>query len=143
MDMWLVWLIIAVVFLVVEAMTVEIVSIWFTAASIVSMILALCNLDLAWQIGGFAVTSILLIIFTRPLVAKYLQKNESKTNVESLIGTVATVTKVILPDDRGEVKVKGQYWLAISTDNKEIKENTKVSILAIEGAKLIVKNIEE
>ena len=143
MDMWLVWLIIAVVFLVVEAMTVEIVSIWFTAASIVSMILALCNLDLAWQIGGFAVTSILLIIFTRPLVAKYLQKNESKTNVESLIGNVATVTKVILPDDRGEVKVKGQYWLAISTDNKEIKENTKVSILAIEGAKLIVKNIEE
>ena len=143
MDMWLVWLIIAVVFLVVEAMTVEIVSIWFTAASIVSMILALCNLDLAWQIGGFAVVSILLIIFTRPLVTKYLQKNESKTNVESLIGNIATVTKDILPDDRGEVKVKGQYWLAISTDNKEIKENTKVSILAIEGAKLIVKNIEE
>ena len=96
-----------------------------------------------WQIGAFAATSILLIIFTRPLVAKYLQKNESKTNVEALIGNIATVTKDILPDDRGEVKVKGQYWLAISTDNDEVKENSKVSILAIEGNKLIVKKIKE
>ena len=143
MDMWLVWLIIAVVFLIVETMTVEIVSIWFTAASIISMILALCNVHVGWQIGAFAATSILLIIFTRPLVAKYLQKNESKTNVEALIGNIATVTKDILPDDRGEVKVKGQYWLAISTDNDEIKENSKVSILAIEGNKLIVKKIKE
>jgi membrane protein implicated in regulation of membrane protease activity len=143
MEMWIVWLVIAVVFLIVETLTVEIVSIWFTAASIVSMILSLCNLDLPWQIGAFAVVSILLIVFTRPLVTKYLQTNESKTNVESLIGNIATVTKDILPNDRGEVKVKGQYWLAISSDNKEIKQNAKVSILAIEGAKLIVKNIEE
>ena len=143
MDMWLIWLIIAVVFLIVETITVEMVSIWFTLASIVSMILALCNVHVGWQIGAFAASSILLIIFTRPLVTKYLQKNESKTNVEALIGNIATVTKDILPDDRGEVKVKGQYWLAISTDNDEIKENSKVSILAIEGAKLIVKKIKE
>ena len=143
MDMWLIWLIIAVIFLIVETITVEMVSIWFTLASIVSMILALCNVHVGWQIGAFAASSILLIIFTRPLVTKYLQKNESKTNVEALIGNIATVTKDILPDDRGEVKVKGQYWLAISTDNDEIKENSKVSILAIEGAKLIVKKIKE
>ena len=142
MDMWLIWLIIAVVFLIVETITVEIVSIWFTLASIVSMILALCNVHVGWQIGAFAASSILLIIFTRPLVTKYLQKNESKTNVEALIGNIATVTKDILPDDRGEVKIKGQYWLAISADNKQIESGKKVSVLAIEGAKLIVKIYE-
>ena len=76
------------------------------------------------------------------VVARYLKRNESKTNVDSLIGAIATVTKDINPDDRGEVKVNGQYWLAISSDNNLIETGNKVSILAIEGAKLIVKKYE-
>ena len=140
--MWLIWLIIAVFFLGVEWMTVELISIWFTGASLVAMVLALLNLEIGWQIGGFCVVSILLIIFTRPIVARYLKRNESRTNVDSLIGEVGTVTKDIVPDDRGEVKIKGQYWLAISSNNKLIETGTKVSILAIEGAKLIVKIYE-
>jgi membrane protein implicated in regulation of membrane protease activity len=88
------------------------------------------------------VLSILLIIFTRPILNKYLKKNESKTNVDALIGMIATVTKEILPDERGEVKIKGQYWLAVSANNDIIELGSKVSILAIEGAKLIVKKYE-
>jgi ATP-dependent RNA helicase CshB len=72
-------------------------------------------------------------------IYRYLKRNEAKTNVDSLIGEVATVTKEIVPDDRGEVKIKGQYWLAISADNSQIEAGKKVSILAIEGNKLIVK----
>ena len=140
--MWLIWLIIAVFFLGVEWVTVELISIWFTGASLISMVLALLNLEIGWQIAGFCVVSILLIIFTRPVVARYLKRNESRTNVDSLIGEVGTVTKDIVPDDRGEVKIKGQYWLAISSNNKLIETGTKVSILAIEGAKLIVKIYE-
>ena len=140
--MWLVWLIIAVFFLVIEGMTVELISIWFTGASLIAMILSLFNLELGWQLGAFCVVSIGLIIFTRPVVARYLKRNEAKTNVDSLIGDVATVTKEIVPDDRGEVKIKGQYWLAISANNSQIEVGKKVSILAIEGNKLIVKIYE-
>ena len=140
--MWLIWLIIAIFFLGVEWMTVELISIWFTGASLIAMVLALLNLNIGWQIGGFCVVSILLIIFTRPVVARYLKRNESKTNVDSLIGEVGTVTKDIVPDDRGEVKIKGQYWLAISSNNSLIEVGKKVSILAIEGAKLVVKIYE-
>ena len=140
--LWIFWLVVSILFLIVEWMTVEIVSIWFTGAGIISMILALCNVPLEWQILTFCVVSVALIIFTRPIVARHLKKNESRTNVDSLIGEIATVTKDILPDDRGEVKIKGQYWLAISADNKLIEANKKVSILAIEGAKLIVKLYE-
>ena len=107
--MWGIWLGLSIFFLVVEWMTVELISIWFTGASIVAMILALLNVPLGWQIAAFCVVSVLLIVFTRPIVARYLRRNESKTNVDSLIGEVATVTKEILPDERGEVKVKGQY----------------------------------
>lgn len=140
--MWIVWLVVAIFFLIVEWMTVELISIWFTGASLVAMALALCNLEIGWQLGGFCLISIILIIFTRPAVARYLKRNESRTNVDTLLGEVATVTKEILPDDRGEVKIKGQYWLAISFDNKQIEVGKKVSILAIEGAKLIVKIYE-
>lgn len=140
--MWIFWLVVAVLFLVVEFATVELVSVWFSGAAIVSMIISLCGLSLEWQILAFCLVSILLIVFTRPIVAKHLKRNESKTNVDTLIGEVATVTKDILPDDRGEVKIKGQYWLAISSTNEKIEANKKVSILAIEGAKLIVKLYE-
>lgn len=140
--MWLMWLVIAIFFLGVEWMTVELISIWFTGASLVAMVLSLFNLELGWQIGAFCLVSIALIIFTRPVVARYLKRNEAKTNVDSLIGEVATVTKEIVPDDRGEVKIKGQYWLAISANNVFIEVGKKVSILAIEGNKLIVKIYE-
>ena len=140
--MWIFWLVVAVLFLIVEFATVELVSVWFSGAAIVSMIISLCGLSLEWQILAFCLVSILLIVFTRPIVAKHLKRNESKTNVDTLIGEVATVTKDILPDDRGEVKIKGQYWLAISSTNEKIEANKKVSILAIEGAKLIVKLYE-
>ena len=141
-HMWIIWLSIAIFFLVVEGMTVELISIWFTGAGLVAMVLALLNLEIGWQLAAFCVVSILLIIFTRPIVARYLKRNESKTNVDSLLGEIATVTKDILPDDRGEVKIKGQDWLAISADNKQIESGKKVSVLAIEGAKLIVKIYE-
>ena len=140
--MWIVWLSIAIFFLVIESITIELISVWFTGGSLLAMVLSLLNLELGWQIAVFCVTSIILIIFTRPIVTRYLKRNESKTNVDSLIGTIATVTKDILPDDRGEVKVNGQYWLAISSDNNQIENGTKVTILAIEGAKLIVKKYE-
>lgn len=138
-HMWIIWLAISIIFLVVEGMTVELISIWFTGAGLVAMFVSLLDLGIWWQLGAFSVVSIVLIIFTRPIVARHLKRNESKTNVDSLIGEVATVTKDILPDDRGEVKIKGQYWLAISSNNEKIEVGNKVSILAIEGVKLIVK----
>lgn len=140
--MWIVWLAIAIFFLIIESITVELISIWFTGGSLIALIVSLIVPELGWQIAAFCVSSILLIIFTRPIVARYLKRNESKTNVDSLIGGIATVTKDILPDDRGEVKVNGQYWLAISSENILIESGNKVSILAIEGAKLIVKKYE-
>ena len=141
-NIWYIWLSLAVFFLIIESMTVEIISIYFTGGALVSMALSLLGAPLEWQILTFCVVSIILIIFTRPIVARYLKRNESKTNVDTLIGDVATVTKEILPDERGEVKIKGQYWLAVSANNDIIELGSKVSILAIEGAKLIVKKYE-
>lgn len=139
MEYWMLWLAIAFVFLIVEGMTIEVISIWFAISALLCMVLDLIGLGIYWQLGAFLISSILLILFTRPVITKYLKKNESKTNVDSLIGEIATITKEILPDERGEAKVKGQYWLAVSATNEKIDVGSKVNIIAIEGAKLIVK----
>ena len=141
--LWIIWLIAAVAFIVIEGVTIEFISLWFALSSLVSMILALCKVEFGWQLGVFISLSIILIVFTRPIITRHLKRNESKTNVDSYIGEVATVTKDILPDDRGEAKLNGQYWLAISSTNEKIEANTKVTVLAVEGAKLIVKKYVE
>ena len=82
--LWIFWLVVSVMFLAVEWMTVELISIWFTGAGLIAMIIALCGLSLEWQILAFCLVSVLLIIFTRPIVARHLKRNESKTNVDTL-----------------------------------------------------------
>ena len=139
MEDWMLWLAIAFVFLIVEGMTIEVISIWFAISALLCMVLDLIGLGIYWQLGAFLISSILLILFTRPIITKHLKRNESKTNVDSLIGEIVTITKEILPDERGEAKVKGQYWLAVSATNEKIDVGSKVNIIAIEGAKLIVK----
>lgn len=141
--LWIIWLVVALGFLVIEGITVELVSFWFTLSALLVMILDLCGVPWPWQLGIFVVTSALLIVSLRPLAKRYFQQNESKTNIDSIIGDVATVTKDILPDDRGEVRHKSQYWLAISSDNTTIEANTKVVVVAVEGAKLIVKRFND
>lgn len=141
--LWIVWLVVALGFLVIEGITVELVSFWFTISALVTMVLDLCGVPWPWQLGAFVIISALLIVLLRPIAKRYFQQNESKTNIDSIIGDVATVTKDIYPDDRGEVKHKSQYWLAISSDNKTIAKDTKVVVVAVEGAKLIVKKFNE
>ena len=74
---------------------------------------------------------------------KKLNKNkELKTNAEELTEEVGLVIKDIPTDDIGEVKVKYQIWNAVSENNEPIEKGKKVSIVKIEGNKLVVKEKE-
>lgn len=139
--LWILWLSLAIFFLIIEGMTVEIVSLWFTGGSLSALVLSLFRVNFWWQLITFIVVSIILIVFTRPIVIKYFKKNAIKTNVDSFIGEHAVITKDVKPDDRGELIYRGQFWLAISSDNTLIEKDSKVIILAIEGVKMIVKKI--
>ena len=132
-----IWLAIAILSLVVEFMTSELVSVWFFVGAFVSMILALCKVNEAVQVIVFVGVSVLFMLAARPIVKKWTKRNEIKTNVDSLVGRIALVTEDILDGNRGVVKLDGQEWSAISND--DIKAGVKVVILSIEGNKLIVK----
>lgn len=139
MNMTLIWLFIAIATGVFEAITVDLVSIWFCAGAIAAMLLAYFDAAIWLQITAFIAVAIILILVTRPLAKKMLRGNVVHTNSDRLIGKHGIVTRKITMDEHGEVKVAGEYWTAATRDNVDIDVDNHVEILAIEGVKLIVR----
>ncbi len=135
------WLLLFIVLIIIELLTVNLTTIWFAFGSFVAYILSFFVSDILVQTIIFLVSSIVLLIFTRPIVKKFLVNEEVKTNADMLIGKRCIVTKEITRNETGEVKVNGQYWTAKA--NKKIKAGSEAIILSIEGVKLIVKEKEE
>ena len=137
------WTILVIAFIILEAMTFGLTSIWFALGSIAALILALFGFGFVIQIIAFLITSIVLLYFTRPIAKKYLKIGAEKTNVDSLIGEVGLVVKKIEKYKIGQVKVLGQIWSAKNIDNLEVEVDSQVEILKIEGVKVIVKTIDK
>lgn len=141
--MILIWCFIMIAALIIEIATVgTLVSIWFTIGAAIALVLALLNVPDIIQVVVFALTSGILILSLRPLAAKYFRGNIVATNADSLIGKHAKLIRSITEDQYGEIKWNDVVWNAVSIDGKSIEQNTLVSIQAIEGAKLIVKEID-
>ena len=138
--MFWVWLIIVVFLGILEATTVNLVSIWFVASGLVAMILSFFTDNVMIQFGVFVILGVILMITTR----KYLNKlfgHKEKTNLDRVVGMKGRVTETIPKDGRGAVKVDGKVWTAYA--NEEIKEGSFVKILEINGVKLKVEKWKE
>ena len=134
---WLYWLVIAIVLIVIEAMTINIVSIWFVISSLIAMIVSLFTDNLVIQIGVFVIVGVILLFLTKPIIDKYLKQKNIKTNLDRVIGMTGIVTEEIKKNSIGEIKVDGKRWSAISNMKILVGENVKV--LKIDGVKLIVE----
>lgn len=139
--MTLIWTIVLVMAIVIEALTVDLVSIWFALGALVALITETFHVDVTVQIILFAVISIGSVIITRPLAKKYLHGNVIKTNYDRAIGKHCLVTETITPDNKGEVKVMGTLWLAASLNNELIEAGEYAEVVSIEGAHVVVKKI--
>ncbi len=135
-----IWLIFSIILFTVEALTVNLFTIWFGIGALVAMIATLIGANTVIQLLIFAVVSVILLVFTRPLAVKGIKK--TPTNSDSLIGKNGIVTKEINNiAATGEIKVGGKYWTARSEDETIIEAESVVEIIAISGVKLIVKQI--
>ena len=142
-SMTVVWLILAVIFLIVEALTAGLTTIWFAAGALVALICSLFDLALGIQIAIFLIVSICLLVFTRKIFVDELKTGTEKTNTEALIGEKAVVLTEIPAYGVGQVKVGGQVWSAVAeVQENSIAAESLVEIHAIEGVKLIVSPVE-
>lgn len=135
------WLVLLIVFLVIEVATMGLTSIWFAGGAVVAAIAALLNAPIAVQIILFFLVSLVLLFFTRPIAVKYFNQDRIRTNVESLVGKQGIVTGEINNlQGKGQVTLNGQEWSARSVaDDQIIPQGAIVSVLAINGVKLIVR----
>ena len=139
----IVWLVLLVVFLIAEASTVTLVSLWFAAGSLIALIAGLLGAALWLQVLLFLAVSVLSLTALRPLVRKFIHPRLTATNVDSVIGSTGYVTAAI--DNvaaAGQVKLGAMEWTARSTSGAPIPEGTMVRVDRIEGVKVFVSPAE-
>lgn len=138
-NMSIVWVVIMVVFLVVEAATAGLTCIWFAIGALAALIAALFGAPIWLQLVWFFVVSVVTLYFTRPLVLKYVNSRSQPTNADMVIGKEALVTEAIdNVESAGAVAVGGKVWTARSENGEPIEVGSIVAVLRIEGVKLIV-----
>ena len=133
------WLGAMIVFLLAEAATVTLVSIWFAAGALAAIVVALTGGGLGFQVTVFLLVAALMLISLRGVVRKYIRPKMVRTNVDAVIGTTGIVTTPINNVAAlGQVKLSGMEWSARSTDGTHIPENTLVKVDRVEGVKVFV-----
>ena len=139
----IVWLVLLVVFLIVEASTVTLVSLWFAAGSLVALLVSLLGGPLWLQVLLFLAVSTLSLIALRPLFRRFIRPKLTATNVDSVIGSTGLVTvSVDNVSAVGQVKLGAMVWTARSTSGTPIPEGTLVRVDRIEGVKVFVSPVE-
>jgi len=139
----LIWLLLMVGFLIAESSTVAMVSIWFAAGALASLVLSLLDVQLWVQVVVFLAVSCALLAALRPLVRKFITPKIVKTNIDSIIGTTGMVTQAI--DNikaEGQVKLGAMFWTARSVSGETIPEGTRIRVSRIEGVKAFVEPAE-
>lgn len=137
-----VWIGIAIVLAIIEGATLGLTTIWFTVGAACSAIVALCDGALWLQICVFIAVSVILLIFTRPILLKKLNIGHEKNNVDQYIGKKGIVIEEVLPFKGGRIKMQSLEWAAVGQDPEySFPVGEEVKVVKIEGVKAIIERI--
>ena len=136
-----IWLVIFIVLVIIELLTINLVTIWFAIAAVFALLVDIITRNTMLEIIVLILSSFLLLLLTKPIIGRLKVKKVEATNLDMVINKIGIVTEDINQDKIGEVKVLGKRWSAYS--NTELKKDEKVKILSIDGVKLKVEKIGE
>ena len=143
MEIYVVWLIVALVLLIVELFTASFGVVCFSFGAAAAGIAAYFNLGTVWQLALFSIVSFVAFVFIRPVIVKFLlkKKDEVLTNADAVVGRIGVVTEEINADkNTGRVKIDGDDWKAVSSENIALGE--KVEVMSRESIILNVKPLK-
>ena len=135
-----IWLGLVITLTLIEVLTTNLVTIWYIASALVSLILSLFIDNYLIQFSVFVILGTVLLFTTRDYLVKLIVKNKEKTNLDRVVGMIGVVTEEITKKKAGEIKVDGKKWTAIS--DKKINVDSTVKVLEIDGVKLKVEEEE-
>ena len=142
MMVWI-WVALLAAFIIIEATTAQLLTIWFAIGAFAAIVTTFITDSIVAQVIVFVVVSVIALAITRPLVKKLTKANKQPTNADMYIGKEAIVTEDINNlEAKGLVKVGGSIWSArTEVDNYTIPAGAHVTVVKIEGVKLIVRPI--
>ena len=139
----IIWLVLLIAFIFVEAATVSVVSLWFAAGALVALIAAMLGGQIWLQILLFFLVSAAMLLGLRPWLKKHFDPKRTPTNVDAVIGMEGLVTADIDNIHAvGQVKLGAVEWSARSTDGQPIQVGTRIRVDRIEGVKVFVTPAE-
>ncbi len=140
-----IWLGVFILTIIIEACTFELVSVWFSIASVFCIIFSFIpGLPFYGEIIIFVGVSALCLLLLRPVANKALKRKISKSNIDEIIGKKGIIIKETSSLNKGEVKINDTIWTSLPyNENIVIKEGEIVEVVAISGNKLFVKPVSK
>lgn len=141
MTMLWVWIVVIVIAVLLEFNSpLQLTSVWAAIGGVVSLILYLCGVDMSIQIVVFFAVTFVLIALTRPFARKMTRFKKTPTNADMNLGKTGVVTKIV-DEQLGvfRVRVENNDWSAVTENKKVLPVGTVISVLRIEGVKLVVE----
>ena len=139
-KVWLIWFILAAIFIVAEMMTPGFFLLWFGIGALVAAVLAYLRFNPIWQWATFLVVSTVLLAFSRRFAEKVSGKQPAGIGANRLIGKEGMVKEEINQlKGTGTVKVEKDEWRAESSSGETIAAGTKIVVIKIEGTHMVVE----
>ncbi len=144
---WIYWVIVAIVFLLIELAHYTFIIFWFTIGALVAAVVSVFTNSLNVQIVVFLAVSTVLAIFAGPILRSifFSRTRGPNTNIDNLVGRVEVCIEDI--DNialSGKVKVFGSTWQALSNkDEIKIRTGERVRIIGVQGLKLVVEPVDK
>jgi membrane protein implicated in regulation of membrane protease activity len=138
-SLWI-WIVGIIAFVVLEAVTYQLVSIWFAVGAVGGLIAEILGARFNIQMSVFLAISVILLLCLRPISKRLIKTKNERTNVDSLIGEDVLITKEVNNrEGTGEGKVNGMIWSLKSVDDTVIPANETATVEYVKGVKLAVK----
>src|SRR5215210_2888503 len=141
MDVWVLWLIAAVVLAVAEVMNLSFFLFPFAIGAGLAAVVELAGLGTPIALVVFAVFTALSFGIVRPIARRHLRTPpQIRTGTAALIGRPAVVVERIANDEGvGCVRLDGEVWTARAYDEDRVFEpGTRVHVMEIRGATALV-----
>ena len=135
------WLLAAIGFVVLEAMTLNLVSIWFAVGSAAALLSCLVTGSFRVQAVVFIAVSAVCLLAFKPL-AKRLHKQPTPTNGDRALGREARVLTPVSAQQTGRVRLDGVDWSArCATPGDTLTPGQACRVTEIHSTLLIVEPI--
>ena len=135
------WLLLMILLLVIEVLTMGLTTIWFAGGALAAFLISLVAGNiLELEVAVFIIVSVILLLFTRPLAMRYLNRRTVRTNADSVVGSVVRVTEPVNNIlDQGAAQADGKVWTARAVSDDILFEEGELAVVQeIRGVKLIL-----